>query len=112
VKIVTSVFLFLLVFLTVQPLFPAKERDTAFSCAHRMQCPMKKHSKDQNKREAGGCNPFMACTDGNFFVFDPDKKDAPVTVVKREKIPAINDFRLASCPKSCWHPPEHIPGIS
>ena len=75
------------------------------ACASKKQCHNKR-SKDGCT--SNGCNPFMACWCGNFFVIErPFSSSIPISqcasefVIRDEK----KTFEIAS---KCWHPPEMI----
>lgn len=107
-KIVASIFLLPLTFLTLQPLFSSRQKATKMMCCGKMmKCHKQKQQPDkENKCERSGCNPFMACASGNFYNIDKDIIDYLIKGSKIEKITAINDNRLASSLSECWHPPE------
>ena len=52
------------------------------------------------------CNPFMACSLGNFFLIEKKTVIANLVIAWNKIIFPENDNRLASGLSACWHPPE------
>jgi hypothetical protein len=70
-------------------------------------CHMKKKCSKENKDcSSNGCNPFMHCAIGNFFLDErPYQQNDPASVIAREII-IRNDKAVSSYIDDCWHPPE------
>jgi hypothetical protein len=111
-KFRAAIFASIIAILTIQPAFsknPFGNFDAKNSCAD--MCHMKKKcSKGSNKENkdcsSSGCNPFMPCATGNFFLNEkPYDQNNPVLAFSQEKI-ISNDKVVSSYIADCWHPPE------
>jgi hypothetical protein len=75
----------------------------------RMSCHKSKQTPDQSKKcNPDQCNPFMACSLGNFFLIERKTIESSVVIARIKKIFPENDNRLAYGLSECWHPPESI----
>jgi hypothetical protein len=124
VKLIASIFLCLVAFFTVQPLISSRgmlagEQAIApamHCCAKMMKCPKKSrpasNGSNRGKCDENGCNPFMACAYGNFYL--PAKGGLIFFMIapEKEKKIALNDNRLSSSLSESWHPPERILPVS
>lgn len=108
VKLMAFIFLSLVAFFTVQPLISSQRTVSAMLCCPKMmKCHKEKHpSGDNRKCESDGCNPFMACAYGNFYLLEKSGFNFLTIVPEIEKKAAINDNRLSTRLSDCWHPPE------
>jgi len=82
----------------------------------KSKCSKQKASQTQkapyNERKncpAEGCNPFVPCSIGsccylveNFF----SQKANPI--IKKQKLPLLDDNTILNVASECWHPPEMI----
>jgi len=110
-KISAAIFLLILSFLTIQPLFSSNNHVAKKTCCMKMKknCTAGKQSRSTPiKCETGKCNPFMACALGNFYTAGKSFAANPLFIQWSEKILPQNDNRLASGLFECWHPPENI----
>jgi hypothetical protein len=107
VRIIASIFFVPLVLLTVQPVLYTPQSVSKMQCCVKMKCAKKKRqSKKSDKCENNGCNPFMACAYGNFYMNNKSIGISIMLEIKSERIVAANDNSLATCSSDCWHPPE------
>jgi hypothetical protein len=107
-KFRAAIFASIIAILTIQPAFsknPMGNFAEKKVCAD--MCPMKKKCSKENKDcSSNGCNPFMPCAIGNFFLDEkPYHQNDPVLVFSHEKI-IRNDKAVSSYIADCWHPPE------
>lgn len=73
------------------------------TCTANEHCK-KKQSKEN--RNSNGCNPFMACWCGNFFVVErPFGSSAPITGIDRDFV-SRDEKDETGIASECWHPPE------
>jgi hypothetical protein len=114
VKISAFIFLSLTGFFTVQPLMSslgvlgsAPVAKAGHCCSKMMKCPKKSHPSDKERKCSGdGCNPFMACAYGNFFVMVEGRMDLSSVAPDKERWALLNDCRLSAGLSESWHPPE------
>jgi hypothetical protein len=128
VKSVAFIFLCLIVFFTMEPLMSSQGMfgpdglivagvkadaktvpgEGGMRCCHKMaKCP-KQPSPTGNGRkcQGNGCNPFMACAYGNFYLVETTGVAFVLAVQQKDKKIPINDNRLSSSLSDSWHPPE------
>jgi hypothetical protein len=75
---------------------------------HANKPPSGKHpSGDNGKCQGEGCNPFMACAFGNFYLVEESGFDLFTIAPEKDKQFAVNDNRLSTNLSESWHPPEH-----
>src|SRR3954454_552019 len=96
-----SIFFVLVAFLTAEPLIstqgmlsgkPAKK-----CCAKMMKCHKGDLPQDSNKKCTDtGCNPFMACSYGNFFLAPESNLNFSYQTTEKKRQTLINDNRLSS----------------
>jgi hypothetical protein len=96
-----------------QPGFASRQPDRCSEDQCRMQnaCTGKKHCENKQSKEgctSNGCNPFMACWCGNFFMTEnafssctPVAKFASEFMIRDEK-------KTIGVALECWHPPEMV----
>ncbi len=79
-------------------------------CCHKMmKCPRKKApAGGGGKCQGNGCNPFMACAFGNFYLLEKGGVEFVLAALRTDKKILINDNRLSSSLSDSWHPPEFI----
>jgi hypothetical protein len=66
----------------------------------------KESSKENKDCSPEGCNPFMPCAIGNFFLDEkPYDQSDPAPVLSHVLI-IRNDRLVSSYIADCWHPPE------
>jgi hypothetical protein len=111
-KIPACILIFLLAFLTVQPLFSTVEKPSkAMQCCSKAKAKCEK-SKGPGEKEKGcennRCNPFMSCTTGNFYVVESFYTNNSLFAIERIKPFLTDDNRLLTRLSECWHPPELI----
>ena len=58
--------------------------------------------------EGNRCNPLMSCPTGNFYVINHSLISITELTAAKLKIGLIDDNRIATQLKECWHPPELI----
>jgi hypothetical protein len=100
--------------LTIQPAFSkypmgnfAEKKTCAGICHMKKKCS-KENSKGNNACSPEGCNPFMPCAIGNFFLDEkPYHQSQPVLILSK-KMAIKNDNSLSSYIADCWHPPKSL----
>jgi hypothetical protein len=114
----------LVAFFTMQPLISSQQTASAMPCcSEMMKChagkdpsgkpPSGKHSTgDNSKCQGEGCNPFMACAFGNFYLVEKSGFDFSGIAPEKEKKIAIDDNRLSKGLSESWHPPERLSPIT
>jgi hypothetical protein len=77
-------------------------------CCHKMtKCPRKSApTGNGGKCQGNGCNPFMACAYGNFYLLEKAGVEFLPAAQQTDKKILINDNRLSSSLSDSWHPPE------
>ena len=104
-KIAATILLFVISFLTIQPLFQSAPKKIAMSCCSQKAC--KKKMPAQNKKggcEGMACNPFVGCPYYSLFLFSGPQVSFLSSAVK-EKISVSNDNRIIQDISEFWHPP-------
>jgi len=98
--------------LTIQPAFSKypmgnfAEKRTCAGICHIKNKSSRENSKGNNACSPEGCNPFMPCAIGNFFMEEtPYHQSQPVLILSK-KIAIKNDNSLSSYIADCWHPPK------
>ena len=112
-KFSAAIFISLITFLTVQPSFsknpmgnfPAKKSCSAF-CDMKKKCS-KEDSKKTQDCSANGCNPFMPCPVGNFFIDEEPYQLSNDFSQLSNKMIVANDKIVSTYVADCWHPPEY-----
>ena len=103
--------------LTIQPVF--KHVEASIPSGMDMECCLNHHKgsekkcpssgKDEKKNlpcDNNGCNPFMPCSIGNFYIVERlHFLSAPVNQPGKNNI-LLNDNRTAKSLSECWHPPQ------
>ena len=133
-KITAAILLLILGFLTIQPAVGIHEKTAGMMCCGK-SCEMLEEVSDvvmsceadneealvceegtdtepcQENCDNRGCNPFMSCPFGNFFVMASSQLHVifPVTPVSTNLYKA--DEYLSAYLSDCWHPPEIGPVI-
>jgi hypothetical protein len=103
--------------LTVQPLF--NQVETSIPSTMEKSCCLKHHTgskktcplsqKDEKKKLPcgnNGCNPFMACSIGNFYLIERLSILSTPIVQFANTTFLLNDNRTAESLSECWHPPQ------
>jgi len=112
VKVIAFIFLSLAAFFTLQPLIGSQRASPVPSaCCSKgmMKCPKKSPPASDNKKcRREGCNPFMACAYGNFYMAEKGGIGFLSITPEKKKKMAINDNRLSTNLSESWHPPECI----
>ena len=114
-----SAFILLIIIssLTIQPLFQHVEK--SIPSGMDMDCCLNHHKgsektcplsgKEEKKNlpcDNNGCNPFMPCSIGNFYIIERlHLLSAPVDLSGKNNI-LLNDNRTAKSLSECWHPPQ------
>ena len=93
-------------FFIIQPLFSAQPDQVNKECSSKRQCPFEKKKSDKNECSNNGCNPFMPCVYGNFYLPVKGISAFAMIRIKRDKLFSYDDNRLSSKIYDCWHPPE------
>ena len=110
-RVSATIFLLLISFLTIQPLFSSVNHATKKQCCMKMNSGCNKSKQSDSKPlkcETGKCNPFMACILGNFYTVAKSYTGHDILILRSDKVFPQNDHRLASSSSDCWHPPENI----
>ena len=107
-KVPAYIFIIVLSFLTLQPAFSSDQKNIEVQCCKKDFCNKRGDEKPDKKNNCGnnGCNPFMACAYGNFFLIGKSSICFTYTPIAGKKIIALNDNRIATMFSDCWHPPE------
>jgi len=100
---------FVLTFLTLQPMFSSQQTISKMQCCSKAKCHRGKQQPSKNEKcENNGCNPFLACAYGNFYLINKNIFTFNPTAIKKEKMAAMDDNRLATKLSDCWHPPQAV----
>lgn len=102
-KALAYILIFILAFLTIQPVFSA-----GFEQAAKKECCTKNKTcsnPEKNAFDQAACNPLRACVYASYFVVVSASTDNPSPVDAIQKLAAVNDNRTASRLSECWHPP-------
>jgi hypothetical protein len=73
-------------------------------CCQKGHCSKKGQKKDNCENK--GCNPFMACSYGNYFIAEKTFASAKPPIPPKGKIVFIKDNYTSEYISDCWHPPE------
>ena len=105
-KIAAAIFAFIITSLTIQPILSNQEQVGNSQCCSTEKCH-KAEKKDKPRQcENNGCNPFMACTFGNFFFNEQEFVLSTRDNLPRQKMIVVNDNRISGKLSDFWHPPE------
>jgi hypothetical protein len=111
-KFGAAIFASLITFLTIQPTFSknpmgnfSEKKECASMCDMKKKCG-KETGKQSNDCSANGCNPFMPCAIGNFFLGENPYTLDNLILILSHKIILTNDKLISSYIGDCWHPPE------
>lgn len=109
-KDIASIFLLLIAFLNVQPLFSSKPMVAEMKCCSKtMKCDKQKQAP---ARECGtntdACNPFMSCVYGNFYLVEKTGITFTKLTITKITIIPVNDNRLSDTSSDFWHPPKTV----
>lgn len=108
-KLAAYIFAFLLSFYTLQPVVSSViNRVTLSGCAKQSHC-CKKNRKVPVKKdncENRGCNPFMGCVYGNFYMTEKSSISFTIFIIPKQKTGIFNDNRIVKNASDCWHPPK------
>jgi hypothetical protein len=77
-------------------------------CCAKKTCPAEKKHPESKDCRNNGCNPFMPCVYGNFYLPVKNFPDCTIIRIKKEKVFSFDDNRLSSIMDDCWHPPESV----
>jgi len=107
-KTAAYIFTFIYSFMLLQPLFNSQQKKADIVCCSKDSCPKKEKQEPRKKDrcENQGCNPFMACVYGNFFLMQKQSTTLISLKITTQKITAVNDNRVITNLSNCWHPPE------
>jgi hypothetical protein len=100
-------------FFMFQPGFAVPQRNACSStrCEMQSMCGSKKHCKNKRSKDgcaSNGCNPFMACWCGNFFMIEkPFSSTVPITELGFDFL-TRDDKKTFGVAFECWHPPEMV----
>jgi hypothetical protein len=104
VKVAAFILAFILLFFTIQPLFGTPKEVSKMQCCRKGHCSKKGEKKDNCENK--GCNPFMACAYGNYFIaVKPFISTIPSIIIKEKRV-LIKDNYSSTYLSDCWHPPE------
>ena len=106
-KVAACILLFIVGALTMQPVFSNQRAMAEAQCCGEEDCPKPEKQKHEKKDcEGNGCNPFMACSLGNYYLAETSfVLTLPQPLIK-EKFPVVNDNCLSGNADDFWHPPE------
>ena len=108
-KTAAYIFFFILGFLTIQPVLSSMKTSEDLQCCLKDHCSKSQNKvPKKNKCENNGCNPFMACGYGNFFLILKPIALYTFISIPNQRIIAINDNRVVGNLSDCWHPPEIV----
>lgn len=110
VKLTASIFMTILSFLVIQPLFSAQKMVVKKDCCSKKQCPAEKKQPLGNC-QGSGCNPFMPCVYGNFFLTVKTHGELHISASETDRLFFYNDNRVFSKSSDCWHPPKMDPSL-
>lgn len=111
-KLSVAICSFLIASLTI---LPAINQKATNMCSEDMTCTKICHKKEkpdkgksnENKNCSEGCNPFIACASGNFFLIPIKNNDVLKIFLLQERVTAFNNNSTFGYISECWHPPEH-----
>ena len=96
--------LFIFSLLTVEPLYSYYQAEEDMCCME--ECSKESSEEGEEDCENTGCNPFMSCIYGNFFLVEKPYLSVTWFIVPGKKIATVNDNRIVGNLSDCWHPPE------
>lgn len=105
-RILAFIFLVFVGFFIVQPLFSSYKVVVAKKCCNKMM-KCNKQTKRTADKPCGnaGCNPFMACAYGNFYISSHNIISLTLpSLLSLRSIP-LDDNRLSEKSSDWWHPP-------
>jgi len=105
-KVGAFIFLSIVCFLIIEPLFAIV--DTAKPKCGATKCCKKTGSKKSSKEENKDCNPFMGCSSCNLFIIAKPVSYLHSVIIAKRKIIIRNDNRIVQHLSECWHPPNAI----
>lgn len=104
-KIAAYIFTCIIFLATVQPLFSRTNAET-IECCTKEKCHKSRQPEKKKDCENSGCNPFMACASGNFYLLDNSFISVISLMTARQKIILVDDNRVSDKLNECWHPSE------
>ncbi len=113
-KIAALIFGFLILLLSIQPIFikwdnaNASDNISKTTCCKNLgkKCPVNKPGKSQSENPCNTCNPFMPCNVCPYIPEQSQQLNFTLIVVDAENTNGLNNFILSSYHPDCWHPPE------
>ena len=105
-KIAAAIFAIIITSLTIQPIFSSQEKVGNSQCCLTEKCQKGEKKEKPRKCDNNGCNPFMACTLGNFFFNEKQFVLSTLGNLPRQKMIVANDNRISGKLSDFWHPPE------
>lgn len=91
----------------LQPLFSSQGIvRQKVSCCQKSHCKKEKPESGKNQCGMNGCNPFMACAYGNFFISGKGYTTTFFLPLTSHTKPFIPDRYISFYLSDCWHPPE------
>jgi hypothetical protein len=108
-KLTAFLFFCILAFLTLQPAFNFQQLciTEVEDCCEEATCTMSNEELPVDQEcEKQGCNPFMSCVYGNFFLLSKSSYQFPDLTLISQKMETVNDNRVATYLSDCFHPPE------
>jgi hypothetical protein len=106
VKAIAAIFMFIIAFLSMQPIFSGPPRANKTKCCSKMMKCAKQRQVPAKQCDGNSCNPFMACVYGNFFLAEKAGLNFTNCSLTRRTIIPTNDNRLSDNSSDCWHPPK------
>jgi hypothetical protein len=100
-------------FFMFQPAFtvPQPGKCSADKCSMEQVCASKKRCEKKRTKEdcnSNGCNPFMACWCGNFFVIERPLVSSITAMNLNSEFVIRDEKNVTGVTFECWHPPEMI----
>jgi hypothetical protein len=106
-KIAAYILVCIVGLLTLQPIFGSRQAMTETKCCSKNIChKSKKQDKKSEDCGTNGCNPFMACSMGNFYFSEKPLSFFVIPTSVKQKFVVSNDNRLSEIIYDFWQPPE------
>ena len=120
----TFILSWLIVVLTIQPMFikwenvpndqpvnsqPVNINSPSAGCCKKNianKCSSKKQRKEKSDNPCNACNPFMPCNACGYLTVEADNSAVDIIVVNADNTIGADDFILSTYDSDCWHPPE------
>jgi hypothetical protein len=77
-------------------------------CALQTSCNQPEPCKNKKEGRTKGCNPFLGCSSGNFYIHSYSTIALHHVIILNTKKALVNDNRTRKQSNECWHPPEQV----